>query len=269
MDSSSQKTNYPKEVFEIHNEFQLACDLLILKATERLQNKDLQDFKIAKAKRLHAIGANQAKGANLIEGKEILNDGQLSHELAELITHYQFRYSNYKFITEEQVKTICHKYNLVCGRIDKYKGFIPDKNLQEVELFTTIIKEEDMDKDIWSVGIGLISEMGIQRDNSSEEYDDGGKRARGEFNKQQCYANTRDKREYTYGYRNAKMKICAPIVDMDMTDMELTDGYKMKDEKPKVFPDPIILQSVNGGYLVVTKWGDEASDDIAVNHKDN
>lgn len=257
MDTSSQESNYSKEVLEIHSEFHRASDLLILQANERLQNKNMQDFEIAKAKRLHSIGATQAKGANLIWREEISEDGQLLYELAELIKHYQFRYPNYKFITEEQVKTICHKYNLVCGRIDKYKGFIPDKNLQEAELFMTKIKEEDMGKDIWSVGKGLITSfLGSYSDNSWDENDDGGKLANVNY------------REYKCSYRNAKMKICAPIADMDMTKMELEDGYKMQEVKP-IVPDPIILQSVNGGYLIVTKWGDEASDDIVVNHKDN
>lgn len=257
MDTSSQESNYSLEVLEIHNEFHRASDLLILKANERLQNKNMQDLEIAKAKRLHSIGAKQAKGANLFSREEISEDGKLLFELAELIKLYEFRYPNYKFITEEQVKTICHKYNLVCGRIDRFKGFIPDKNLLEAELFKTIIKEEDMGKDIWSVGIGLVSFLECYSDNSWEEYDDGGKRA------------NINQRQYKHGYRKAKLKICAPIADMDMTGMELEEGYKMKDEKPKVIPDPIILQSVNGGYLIVTKWGDEASDDIAVNHKDN
>jgi hypothetical protein len=257
MDTSSQESNYSKEVLEIHSEFHRASDLLILQANERLQNKNMQDFEIAKAKRLHSIGATQAKGANLISRKEISEDGQLLYELAELIKHYQFRYPNYKFITEEQVKAICHKYNLVCGRIDRYKGFIPDKNLQEAELFKTTIREEDMGEDIWSVGVGLVSFLESYSDNSWEEYDDGGNLAK------------INQRQYKYNYRKAKMKICAPIADMDMTDIELEDGYKMKDVKPIVIPDPIILQSVNGGYLIVTKWGDEASDDIVVNHKDN
>jgi hypothetical protein len=40
------------------------------------------------------------------------------------------------------------------------------------------------------------------------------------------------------------------------------DGYKLE-------YDPIVLQPVKGGYLVVTKWGLEASDEIVTNPTSN
>lgn len=30
-------------------------------------------------------------------------------------------------------------------------------------------------------------------------------------------------------------------------------------------PDPVVLQQVKGGYLIITAWGDEASDENVVN----
>ncbi len=35
--------------------------------------------------------------------------------------------------------------------------------------------------------------------------------------------------------------------------------------KKIVVPDPVILQPVKGGYLIVTAWGDEASDPDIIN----
>ena len=34
-------------------------------------------------------------------------------------------------------------------------------------------------------------------------------------------------------------------------------------------PDPVVLQPVCGGYLIVCAWGDEASDEIVVNQQMN
>jgi len=36
-----------------------------------------------------------------------------------------------------------------------------------------------------------------------------------------------------------------------------------------VLADPVVLQPVKGGYLIITAWGDEASDELVVNQKFN
>ena len=37
----------------------------------------------------------------------------------------------------------------------------------------------------------------------------------------------------------------------------------------KHYPDPVVLQPVNEGYLIVCAWGDEASDELVVNSINN
>jgi hypothetical protein len=275
MNSIFQKKEYPKDVLEIHRELQTACEQILSEAVETLKKQRPPIQLIEKAKLLRVLGFAKAKQADIEEENEILNEGEMSKEIAEKISYYKFHYLDYKFITDEQIKIICNKYNLVFGKIDKYAGFVPEKNLKEIQKFTSIIKEEDMDKDIWSVGKGFVRSYGNiyaeYSDNSYEEYDDGGERARGKRYKHECQANTIDKHEYKIGYKNAKMRVCAPLNEMDMTEMELEEGYKMINEKIKVmtFPDPIVLQPVVGGYLIVTAWGDEAADEIVINPKHN
>jgi len=63
-----------------------------------------------------------------------------------------------------------------------------------------------------------------------------------------------------------KLQICAPIKDMDTSGLEIIDGYKLI---KKYIPDPVVLQPVRGGYLILTAWGDEASDPIVVNEINN
>ncbi|MBK8366268.1 MAG: hypothetical protein IPL10_02335 [Bacteroidetes bacterium] len=86
------------------------------------------------------------------------------------------------------------------------------------------------------------------------------------------------------------LKICAPEIDIEtkafsteingewyhlpklepikMFDTKLIEGGSMPDPN-KVIPDPVVLQPVHYGFLIVTAWGDEASDDIVVNPKNN
>ena len=62
----------------------------------------------------------------------------------------------------------------------------------------------------------------------------------------------------------AQLQICAPIKDMD------TKGYKLQGHKLiKDIPDPVVLQPIENGYLIVTAWGDEASDPLITNEITN
>ena len=58
-----------------------------------------------------------------------------------------------------------------------------------------------------------------------------------------------------------KLQICAPISDINMDGMEVKD-YRVVQ---KQVPDPVVLQSVKGRYLILTTWGDESDDPIVIN----
>lgn len=61
--------------------------------------------------------------------------------------------------------------------------------------------------------------------------------------------------------------ICAPITDMRLDDDATLEGHKIV-EKVHV-PDPVVLCPVHRGYLIITAWGDEASDPLVYNEKLN
>ena len=46
---------------------------------------------------------------------------------------------------------------------------------------------------------------------------------------------------------------------MDTEGMGVKNGYKLEIAKKHV-PDPIVLHSVKGGYLILTMWADEQFD---------
>jgi len=160
------------------------------------------------------------------------------------VFYYRKNYPFNKFITVAQVRGICFKYNLVCGNVNLFKGFVPEKNLIEIENFKGV-KDKDIDK-IRSVGIfqnyiGKIHyDNGLQADMYTSLY----------------------KKE---GLGNI-LQICAPIKDMETKGMEITGGFKLTKISP---PDPIVLKPVKGGYLIITAWGSEASDPDVVNPINN
>lgn len=78
---------------------------------------------------------------------------------------------------------------------------------------------------------------------------------RQEIRRQPTYSPPTEVTEY---FVQPPFKICAPEKDFDTRFMVKKDGYKLE-------YDPIVLQPVKGGYLCVTKWGIEASDEIVTN----
>ncbi len=255
---SSEKTvtisKYAPEIKQIHNEFNIAEETLLKEALSVLEDCKTKD--LAKGELLASLGFIQTPQAKAVE--EIKTKKILAEQTAKVIQKYSFKYPNNKFITEDMVEEICKKYNLVCGDVSLYKGFVPQENLLEISKFK--LKEED------------ITVSGIC-------WDSGTPRIRYSISKKkfmECSSAKAHKFEWAeskelglpFKYfdqiRENTLKICAPIKDMDTKNMKL-NGYHLE----KHIPDPIVLQPIEGGYLIISKWGDEASDPIVVNEKMN
>lgn len=266
--------NYPKEVQEIHREFHTASDRLAKQANSTIEEAKTKD--IDKVKRLEALGFKQAN--QVIETKPLIEKAKLSEETIKLISTYSVKYPNNKFITEEQVKQICFKYNLVCGDVSRFKGFVPEKNLKDIENFK--LNREDI------VISGVCWNSASNRTRFTISYNEYVKSIpilKGNKKHVDITENAGDERWYDsnelskvidrevphkYFDRVCKegLQICAPIKDMDISGLELRNGYKLE---KKFVPDPVVLQPVNGGYLIVTAWGDEVSDPLVVNQAMN
>lgn len=73
---------------------------------------------------------------------------------------------------------------------------------------------------------------------------------------------------YIRGHTNysiTPLYICAPLKDMILDSNEKVENNRIV----KSYPDPIVLNRVIGGNLIISKWGDEASDPIVQNEKLN
>lgn len=248
----SKKSGYPAIVKEIHNEFETAADRLANEAKQIIAEAQSKD--VNKIERLIKLGFK--KSIQVEEIKPLLEKAKLSEEQIKLLNDYAKKYPFNKFITEEQVEVICKKYNLVCGEVGIYKGFVPEKNLREAERFT--LKSHDFSYVFqYSQGSGEMSEK------IAKEY---AERSLGGWDSKMYVPSNSLDRFSVVTRKQAPFYICAPIRDMDTKGLQVKDGYKL--EKVHV-PDPVILQPVNGGYLIVTKWGDEASDPLLTNPIEN
>lgn len=244
---------------EIHESFYTEVDKLLAHAKVKLSTDTTKQALIDKCNRLEALGFTQTK--EVVEArKEIqrLNTLEIENEkrskLTEAINYFSNKYPQYKFITEESVKKICEKYNLVYGSIANYRGTVPDENLRQMENFS--IKEQDK---IYLQGYrGTFSGQTKYEAIDLKTYKD--------RSQSDIWA-----RHGNFSYKEAFLEIAAPAKDFDMTGMEL-NGTKIV-AKPIEIPDPVVLQPViyDGvkHYLIVTAWGQEASDELVVNERNN
>jgi len=276
---------------EIHASFYSEVDLLLAEAKVSKSTDTTKQNLIEKAERLTKLGFSQTK--ECIEAKnEIARINSLQAEnnaksyLIAAINHFSFKYPNYKFITEDSVKKICAKYNLIYSEISRYTGTVPDKNLKHIEDFK--INERDecwqrLREGTWVREISYFS-GGVIVDKREREERDRLKRKEylkslsendrhdflfREMQLEMPSFNLNDIYSYRINEGLAPLEIVAPLSDFNTEGMELKDFTLSKIE----IPDPIVLKPVfHGGkkhYLIVTAWGLEAGDELVVNHNHN
>jgi hypothetical protein len=274
------KNNYPEIVNIIHNEFKTAGDKILKSSIEIIEQNKTENKKalIEKANRLASLGFRNTKEA--VEGFQVIKEELMTKTSADLVEYYNRNYPLNKFIDENNVSLICKKYGLVCGNISDFTGFVPEAKLKEIENFK--LRKEDKAYAVMIDRNGrvlmLLKQEDLILDNWEQE----------RIKEKECYFLTTDMGIDNYTHRRlpkrlhymvtdkryvkvhgnldlyAGLKICAPIKDMKIENMILLDGYKLVSD-----PDPVVLQPVIGGYLIVSAWGDEASDDIIINPVQN
>lgn len=232
-------------IAEIHNEFDSASERLLLEA-KNIVTKDS-----SKGDRLARLGF--AKAMPVQESEDARKAQREAKDLAELVSYYGQWYPHNKFITEAAVDKICEKYGLVFADARFYKGDVPEKNLIEMERF--VVRKEDKVQD-WT---SLFTESLQSLTNSLLR-----RRGFGDLQNQWGEITTPAFPSEEKATPKSEFKICAPEKDFDTSSLT-KKGHKLELN----IPDPIVLQQVKGGYLIVAKWGLEASDDLVKNEKSN
>jgi hypothetical protein len=281
-------------VQEIHDTFYSEVDRLLAEAGIKVSDKTEKADLLIKASRLSSLGFNSTKEVSEaeVESKRISEAADINskkQDLIDAINYFSFNYPQYKFISEESVKKICQKYGLIYGEASKYKGEVPDKNLDEIEKFS--VKDEDC---IFEQGIDWKRVTSFQT--PEKKFIDYKTHKIHELNLFNLYAEhnltvvngeLKSTNEFPvdlnfgsinwaqhtdlYNLKGKKvsLEIAAPIKDFNTRNMEVKDFKLSKIE----VPDPVVLHPVMfkgiKHYLIVTAWGLEASDELVVNERNN
>lgn len=248
---------------QIHKEWFTAAETLCAtyseERMERIHNK---------LERLESLGFHSTKDRATMQE---LCDADGAREAVE---KYAMSHPNNKVISINDVRRLCQKYNLVYGPLGSFTGFVPDKNLKEIESFY------HKDLQTWVVGIDqqtgsrfLESEQEFFTEVSAKEYRDN---LEAEIKKKEEDRRSSNTRAYiTFDTKRAVMRkksaflIAAPRAEMSWDANQVVEDYQIKEVV--TYPDPVVLFPVENGnyFLIVTAWGDEASDEIVVNPKSN
>lgn len=260
----------PSEVIDaIHNEFDTAADRALEEAMFILSQEGVNAIKKEKAKLMQALGFVNAGNVEEVRAQEYKRS---SAELnANIVNKYKQKYSQYKFIFKDQVRKICKKYGLLCGKASLYKGDIPLKNLKEIESFKVqpadryYLKQYNWQwgnntvENLLTGSPSVISEEEHTRNRGGFEYVAVGPKDSTVSAYMECLeVQTRYLRsKVDYTVEEIPFFICAPKSDMKIEGYK-TEGVFLKRE----IPDPIVLHYVKDGFLIVTKWGIEGDDPI-------
>lgn len=262
---TATKQSTKELVEEIHHAFNTVGDKLLAEATAVLAGTD--SFTLEKGERLKALGFGNTKQAK--ETQEAADKAAEARKQQQLIMDYAIRYPTNKFITRSHVDAIAAKYHLVVGDTTAYTGFVPDKNLSEVEAFNKRFQDSDKPSDTarilkWTYAHQNELHAIVKAKYPTLEIPLTDKDFK-HTAMHTCYMLGTD---YAFIEMHERMDkssqlICAPLADMDLSKLSQHDGQWFKAKQVHT-PDPVVLQPVKGGFLIVTAWGDEASDPLVM-----
>lgn len=281
-------------VEQIHNEFYSAEDALLKEAMDILNASENSPL-IKKGEILSRIGFSSMKEIKMVQ--EVRRKEEHSKELADTIFYYRSKYPDYKFITEKAIDSICKKYGLIFGPANRYKGDMPDKNLKDITVFLdrfdTKVYEGFVQEVNFRMSGGLDSRKTIAIDSKKSNVEEflanvegsvvkslriKGDKIEGVLNLDPGLIDDHFSNERIYAYYGqakskqtdiyisrlipSTLKICAPAKDMEIS------GMKVVNNRMEI-KDPVVLQPVENGYLIVTAWGEESKDKNVINESKN
>ncbi len=251
---------------QIYNDVYSAQSLILEEAKRILAIPPV--FDSAKAERLRQL--EKLGFSNFDEVKKLKEEREQHREykeLDEMINYYNRIYPLHRFISQKSVQIIIKKYNLLLANAGDYIAEIPEKNQQEIVNFkirrNDIRKPSEMDEGWMSIMIPrpiyfpdldyLFHKTLAEESGDPEKYFQ-------DLEQEKKRKRLAYEREMLPGKH---LLIIAPQHKLDTNGKVIIDGILRPNK------DPIVLQPVTAGYLIVSSWGLEASDPLVVNAINN
>jgi len=231
---------------QLNSDVNSVQELLLLEA-KKILSKSYTKEEIETLTELKGLGFKNTKEQKAYE----------DWQRAQKVTEYAKTYPMHKFITDGAVKEICEKYGLLLADVGDYQSDIPMDNQKAIVNFK--VKSDDVKSHSifdfefpvidWARG-GLTS----PRDRFMEAF-----RMPSFLIGENEPIITKTKKEWV---KATNLKVIAPPSKLNMEGKKIV-GHCLIDK------DPIVLQPVKDGYLIVTAWGFEAKDTNVQNPRHN
>lgn len=256
-----------KEIIEeIHETFYTEVDRILAEANIYVSEQPKDANLLEKSNRLKKLGFSATKEVTISKQQESIieearKENEVKDHLKRAVNYFSFKYPQYKFITEDSVKNICDKYGLVYGEVSRYKGTVPEENLEQMENFK--IEDVDVCAKKESVYLGFMPSGYTSPIDYFSKNELRSKKIEDDKEGKSSFMS-----DFRTFFRVCPLEIAAPVKDFDM------EGHKLEGNKiVREIPDPVVLQPVHfegkKHYLIVTAWGEEASDELVVNERLN
>lgn len=202
-----------------------------------------------------------------------------TERIKELTAQYTLMYPFYKFIDEDTMIKIMHKYNLVLGEVFMYSREIPEENLEVISYFSTAIKDTEKTLQLIETtyaGIGGHSNYQF-RDKPKPVKVKNMEGVEAMWISSLAYESVRQE------FKVSDLKMIAPQTHFTIPTFETRDyrfetvnipvaklntetrkfefsTKKLEENQAKIREvlDPIACLEVEGGYIVLTAWDEEA-----------
>ncbi len=206
----------------IHEELYSSSDILEKESEQFIRecNDSLSEAEKTHVLAMKEFGFHNAKNIETQHFK--IRNAEKAKEQIELIQGYKQKYPFVKFITRECIDRICEKYNLYLCDVEKFIGEIPLKNQSEIMNFRVDFEDTT-----------VMTYL---------EYPS------------MCYSLYQQYINKCKSGNCHSLKIVAPLNQIKMDSRDRIKNRQI------ITDDPIVLQPVHGGYLIVTVWGKEAND---------
>lgn len=242
LEQAAPEKSVQEIIQEIHDAYDGSAKAILEESQKVIAESDTAD--INKGERLAKLGFTGTKKA--VSTERAIQLKKRAEDNAKLVQYYTQTYPFNKFITKEQVAEINKKYGLVCVPVAWYNADVPEKNLREIENFQ--VKEEDRSFQFtYSNWKG-----GFQRNHLTQQ----------EF--------LENEKVFKEGFSGGPegLYISCPESEADIPS-NMGYYYDKQGFVQRKIEDPIVLQPVIGGFLIVSKWGLEAQDPDLINIKLN
>lgn len=252
------KGQSPLEVVqEIHRRVLSSGDDCLKEANSILNSPQTENLELFEKMKKRGFG-----NAKEIKEKETEIKAQAeARAKATLINDYAIRYPHKKFISTEEMDKICTDYKLLLGADQHYTGSIPTRSMKEIVDFKLNPADEIYYKGNWRATEALKAD----KTKGVIEWS--------EISKEQYMANTANgtqlvqNNKRTHYISNKDYFMVGAPESMFQIEGMVKEGNQLK--KVVEVDDPVCLQPVRFGYIIVAVWGEEIAIEKMQNPKMN